>query len=364
METNEDLVVRVYGYDLGVLRRLSQEVRQTISGISGIVDARTEIQIEEPQVEIEVDLASAELHQIKPGEVRRAASTLLSGIQVGNLYEEQKVFDVVVWGVPEIRNSLTDIRELRIDTPGGQVPLADLADVRIVPAPISIKRDAVSRFIDVEAEISGRNLGAVVADVRDRLGKVEFPLEYNAEVLSASGQKQETRQRMFAVVVASAIGILLLMQASFASFRFAFVVFLTLPLALSGGVLAAFISGRILSLGSLIGFLSLMGIAVRNGIVLISHFHHLEEFAGESFGLQLILRGARERMAPIMMTAGSAGLALLPIVFAGDIAGSEIVHPMAVVILGGLVTSTYFSLFIVPTLYIRFGSINTNTATV
>lgn len=364
LEANEDLVVRVYGYDLGVLRSLSQEVRQAISEISGVVDARTDIQIEEPQVEIEVDLSAAERHQVKPGDVRRAAATLLSGIQVGNLYEEQKVFDVVVWGVPEIRNNLTDIRELIIDTPGGQVPLADLAKVRIVPAPIIIKRDIVSRFIDVEADISGRNLGSVTADVKDRLQTIEFPLEFHAEVLSASGQKQVTRQRMFGVVVASAIGIFLLMQAAFGSFRLAFVSFLTLPVALSGGVLAALFGGSILSLGSLFGFLTVLGIAVRNGMVLVSHFHHLEEFEGESFGLKLILRGARERMSPVMMTAGTAGLALLPIVLAGDIAGSEIVHPMAVVILGGLVTSTYFSLFILPSLYIRFGSINTKTATV
>jgi Cu/Ag efflux pump CusA len=356
MESNEDLVVRVYGYDLGVLRRLSQDVRQAISGISGVVDARTDIQIEEPQVEIEVDLSAAEYYQVKPGDVRRAAATLLSGLQVGNLYEEQKVFDVVVWGVPEIRNNLTDIRELMIDTPGGQVPLADLADVRIVPSPIIIKRDIVSRFIDVEADISGRNLGSVTADVKDRLEKVEFPLEYHAEVLSASGQKQATRQRIFGVVVASAIGIFLLMQATFRSFRLASVVFLTLPIALSGGVLAALLGGRILSLGSLFGFVTVFGIAVRNSVVLINHFHHFENHEGQSFGPKLILRGMQDRLVPIIMATLALGLALLPLAVFGNIAGGEIVQPMAIVILGGLITSVFFNLFIVPTLFLRFAN--------
>ena len=151
---DQDIVVRVYGHDLAVLREQGGGGAAGHSEIDGIVDARADLQAEEPQVEIEVDLAAAERYGIKPGDVRRAAATLLSGLQVGNLFEEQKVFDVVVWGTPEIRHSLTDIRELLIDTPsGGQVRLADVAEVRIVPAPTIIKRDAVSRYIDVGAKV-------------------------------------------------------------------------------------------------------------------------------------------------------------------------------------------------------------------
>ena len=353
----QDMVVRIYGHDLGVLRAKAQEVRQALSEIGGIVDARVDIPAEEPQVEIEVDLAAAERYHIKPGDVRRAATTLLSGLQVGNLYEEQKVYDVVVWGAPELRNNLTKIKDLLIDTPdGGQVRLGEVADIRIAPTPIIIKRDAVSRFVDVGANVSGRDLGSVAADIESRLQAVEFPLEFHAELLSAYAEQQAAQRRMLGIVVAVVIGIFLLLQAAYGSWRLAFVAILTLPMALAGGVLAVLLSGGILSLGSLFGFLAVLGVAVRNGLVMTRHFQHLERHEGETFGPGLVLRGARERMGPILMTALALGLALLPLVLLGDIAGSEIAQPMAIVILGGLVTSTLLGLFVLPALHLRFGS--------
>jgi CzcA family heavy metal efflux pump len=351
-----DLVVRLYGPELEVLRDKAHEVQQAIAGISGVTEARADLQPEEPQVEIEVDLAAAETHGIKPGDVRRQATTLLSGLQVGNLFEEQKVFDVVVWGVPEIRDSLTDIQELLIETPTGLVPLAELADVRIAPAPISIKRDAVSRFADVVVVVNGRDLGAVAADIKSSLQSVEFPYEFHAEVLGASPEQLTAQQTLIGVVVAAVIGIFLLLQAAYWSWRLAFVALVTLPTALVGGLLAALLGGGILSLGSLFGFLTVLGIAVRNGIVMISHFQQLQQHEGEPFGSELVLRGARERLGPVLMTALTTGLALLPMVIAGNIPGTEILHPMAVVIVGGLVTSTLLTLFILPALYLRFGS--------
>ncbi|MEW5956926.1 MAG: efflux RND transporter permease subunit [Chloroflexota bacterium] len=353
---DHDLVVRVYGPELGLLRDKAQEVRLAIVEVSGIVEARADLQPEEPQVEIEVDLAAAEAHGIKPGDVRRQATTLLSGLQVGNLFEEQKVFEVVVWGVPEIRDSLTDIRELLIETPSGTVPLAELAEVRIVPTPISIKRDAVSRFVDVFVNVRGRDLGSVAAAIESRLQAVEFPYEFHAEVLGASPERQAAQQRMLGMVAAAVIGIFLLLQAAYGSWRLAFVAILTLPMALAGGLLAALIGGGMLSLGSLFGFLTVLGIAVRNGIVMTSHWQHLEQHEGETFGPELVMRGAGERLGPILMAALTTGLALLPMVIAGNIAGTELIHPMAVVILGGLVTSTVLTLFILPALYLRFGS--------
>jgi Cu/Ag efflux pump CusA len=353
---DHDLVVRVYGPELDVLRDKAQEVRLGIAEVSGVIEARADVQPEEPQVEIEVDLAAAEAHGIKPGDVRRQATTLLSGLQVGNLFEEQKVFDVVVWGVPEIRNSLTDIRELQIDTPGGYVALAELADVRIVPTPISIKHDSVSRYIDVFVDVSGRDLSSIAADIRSRLQSVEFPYEFHAEVLGASPEELAAQQTLIGVVVAAVIGIFLLLQAAYGSWRLAFVALVTLPTALAGGLLAALLGGGILSLGSLFGLFTVLGIAVRNGLVMINHFQQLEQDEGETFGPELVLRGARERLGPVLMTALTTGLALLPFVVLGNIAGNEIIHPMAVVILGGLVTSTLLTLFILPALYLRFGS--------
>lgn len=354
---DQDLVVRIYGHDLDVLQEKAEEVRQSLAGIDGIADLRTDRLTLEPQVEIEVDLTAAERYQIKPGDVRRQATTLLQGLRVGNLYEENKVFDVVVWGVPEIRRSLTDISQLLIDTPrGGYVPLGELAEVRIAPSPTVIRRDVVSRFMDVGVTVSGRSVSSVAADVEQRLEGVGFPLEHHAEVLGASAEQQATRQRIISLVVAAIVGMLLLMQASYGSWRLAFVTLLTLPVALAGGVLAALMSGGVLSLGSLFGFFTIFGVAVRNGMVLISRFQHLEQEEGLTFGPDLVLRGAQERLVPILMTALTTGLVLLPLVLGGDIAGYEIVRPMAIVILGGLVTSSLLNLFIVPTLYLRFGS--------
>jgi Cu/Ag efflux pump CusA len=173
---DQDLVVRVYGFELDLLRAKTQEVQQAIAAVEGVANARVDSQPEEPQVQIQVDLAKAEQYGIKPGDVRHAATTLLSGLQVGNLFEEQKVFDVVVWGTPEIRSSLTTLSDLLIDTPNGdQVRLGDVANVQIVPAPTIIKREAVSRFMDVAIDVNGRDLGAVTADIKNSLRSISQP---------------------------------------------------------------------------------------------------------------------------------------------------------------------------------------------
>jgi CzcA family heavy metal efflux pump len=352
---DQDIVVRVYGHDLPVLRQKAQEVSKALSEINGVIDSRADIQSDEPQVEIQVNLAAAERYEIKPGDIRRSASTLLSGLHVGNLFEDQKVFDVMVWGTPEIRNSLTSIRELLIDTPSGeQVRLADVADIRIVPAPTIIKRDTVSRFIDVGVKVSGRDLGSVTADIQQRLQQVEFPLEFHTEVLGLAAERQAALQRVLAAAAVAVIGIFLLLQAAFGSWRLATIAAVTLPTALVGGVVAAFLDSGIFSLGSLFGFFAVLGIAVRNGIVLIKHYQHLENQEGEAFSAELVVRGARERLGPILMTAIVTALALVPIVLFGNIPGLELIYPMAVVILGGLVTSTIVNLFVTPGLYLRF----------
>lgn len=350
---DEDVVVRIYGEELEILNKQAEDVRQVLSGIDGIASAQVEHQAEEPTLEIEVDLAAAEVHAIKPGDVRRAAAALLSGIQVGSLFEQQKVFDVVVWGRPETRNNLTSIRQLLIDTPtGGHVRLEDVADVRIAPNQTVINREAVSRYIDVGASVSGRDRDSVVGDVERALQQVAFPLEYHAEVLAADTQPVSL---LISIGVAAAIGIFLLLQAFFGSWRLATLAFATLPIALAGGVLAALAAGGTLSLGSLLGLFVVLGIAARNGILLIDHFRHLEQDESETVGPGLILRGAGERLLPILMTALATALVLLPLVILGGIAGYEIVRPMAIVILGGLVTTTLLNLFVVPALYFRLG---------
>ena len=355
--SNQDVVVRLYGYELDVLRAKAQEIQQAMAKVSGVVEARADIVADEPQVEIEVDLAAAERFGIKPGDVRRSATTLLSGLHVGNLFEDQKVFDVVVWGKPSIRSNLTTMQNLLIDTPAGShVKLGEVANIRIVPSPTVIKRDTVSRFIDVSATISGRSAAAVVADINATLQSIQFPLEFHAEVLSAAQERQAAMQRLLTVLAVAILGIFLLLQAAFASWRLATVAFVTLPVALAGGVIAALLGGGMLSIGSLFGFLAVLGIAVRNSILLIRHYQQLQEREGETFGLDLVLRGTRERLGPIVTTALATALALLPLLFFGSVPGLELIYPMAIVILGGLVTSTLLNLVITPSLYLRFGA--------
>jgi CzcA family heavy metal efflux pump len=353
--SSEAIVIQIFGPDLDVLRGKAEEVRQAMSGIEGIVELHTEPLVDVPHVQVKVDLAKADAYGLKPGDVRRAASAMLSGIEVGDIHRDNKVYDVFVWSMPESRHSLTSIRELLIDTPpGGHVRLADVADVQILPTPNAVNREAHSRRIYVGANVRGRDLGAVSREVEARLAAIQFPHEYHYQILGEYTERQAAQQRLFLYWGASLVMVFFLLQASFGSWRLTILSFVTLPVALVGGVLAASATGGVISLGSLIGFLTVLGIVARNGIMLLNHYQHLEQEEGEPFGPGLVVRGARERLAPIVMTALTTGLALIPLVLAGDIPGHEIEHPMAIVILGGLVTSTLLNLFVVPSLYLRF----------
>jgi len=354
--SSNDVVVRIFGPDLNVLRSKAEEVKRTLSKIDGAVDVHTEIQVDVPHVKVEVDLTKAQRYGLKPGDVRRAAATFIASTEVSDIHRDGKVYDVMVWSTPDTRQNLTNIRDLLLSTPnGGQVRLGNVADVSILPTPNLISRENNSRRIDVSLNVSGRDLGAVANDVQQRLQGIKFPLEFHAEVLGAYQERQAAQGNLLVFGIAAALGVFLLLQVAFRSWRLAALAFFTLPSALVGGVLAAFATGGIISLGSLVGFFTVFGIAARNGIMLIDHCQHLEWHEGVPFGPGLVLQGARERLAPILMTALAAGLALVPLVISGNIPGQEIEHPMALVILGGLVTSTVLNLFIVPSLYLRFG---------
>jgi CzcA family heavy metal efflux pump len=354
--TSESIVVRISGPDLDVLRDKADEISQRIADIPGVIDAHPDFAEDLPHLEVEVDLAAARRHGLKPGDIRRQSSALLASEEVSDLFIGGKAYDVHVWSIPSARDSITDVERLPIDTPGGgRVRLAEVADVRIAPTPNHIERELGSRRIDVGANVEGRDLGSVVDDVEDRLDQVSFPREYHAEVLGESTELNAAQDRLLLFGAIAALAILLLLHAAFRSFRLALLTFLLLPMALVGGVLAVRLGDGVLSLGALVGFLTVFGIAARNGILMISHFQHLERVEGERFGPALVLRGARERLAPILMTASATGLALVPLAIAGSIPGHEIEHPMAVVILGGLVTSTLLNLFVLPSLYLRFG---------
>jgi Cu/Ag efflux pump CusA len=354
--SSDTVVIRIYGQDLHTLGEKANEVLAALEGIEGVVDLKKELHMETPQVEVEVNLVKAQEYGLKPGDVRRAAAFLLQGEEVGDIFVGGKTYDVNVWSTPETRHSLSDIENLLLDTPGGErVRLADVADVRIGAVPNVVEREGQSRKIDVSLNVKGRDLGSVAEDVENTLESMEFPLGFYYEIKGEFAEREAAQRDLLVAGSLAVIAIFFLLYTSFNNWRLATLTFFTLPWALVGGLLAAYFSNGVLSLGSLVGLLTILGIATRNGIMMISHFQHLEHEEGMAFGTELVMRGARERIAPIMMTALTTGLALVPLAIAGDLPGHEIEHPMALVILGGLVTSTLLNLLVVPTLYLRFG---------
>jgi Cu/Ag efflux pump CusA len=352
---DEDVVVRIYGPDGTVREAKAEEVRSLLSGIDGIERPTVEVAPTEPTIEIEVDLDKAQQYAIKPGDVRRSAAILLSGLAVGNLFEEQKVFDVVVWGTPEIRQNLSDVRDLLIDTPTGKhVRLGDVAKVRVAPNPTVIRHEAVSNYLDVSASVAGRDVGSVVDDVERAVQGVNFPLEHHAEIRGAFASEQSSRSRFLAIAIAGAIAIFLLLQAAFTSWRLAILVFATLPLALAGGLVAALFAGGTLTLGSYAGLAAVLGIAARNSVLMTREYQRRER-DGQPFGEEIVIGGTRERFASVITTALATIAAFVPLVLAGDVAGMEIARPMAIAMIGGVITSVVLALFVVPAIYLRHG---------
>ena len=353
--SKEPIVIRLYGEDLAVLRSKGLELQHKLAGIQGIVDDHVDISLDQPQIQVEVDLGRAAQYGLKPGDVRRAASTLVAGEEVGDIFRDGKAYDTVVWSTPQSRASVQAVSELPIDTPVGKVVrLGEVAKVTVGPVPNAIERENDSRRLDVAANVRHRDLGSVVSDVKNVMRTIEYPRGYHAELLGEYQERQAAQGHLYRIALIAALAILLLLQVSFGSWRLALLIFLTLPMALVGGVLANYLAGGVISLGSLVGFFTVFGISARNGILLVNHCQHLEKHEGEQFGAALVLRGARERLSPILMTSLATALAVVPLVVLGDRPGHEIEYPLAVVILGGLVTSTLLNLFVVPSLYLRF----------
>ncbi|MGH2795431.1 MAG: efflux RND transporter permease subunit [Actinomycetota bacterium] len=350
-----DVVVRLFGEDLTVLTTKAQEVQGMLAGIDGVTQPVADIPLQEPTLEIEVNLTAAQRHGIKPGDVRRAATTLLSGLEVGQLFDDNKIFEVVVWATPEVRSSIEAVRRLLIDTPeGGQVRLSEVAQVRIAPNPTVIAREAVSRSIDVMANVRGRSLGAVTDDVEAGMARIDFPLDYHAELLQDAAERVAEGRRVVASAIAAAIGILLLLQATFGSWRLAILLFLTLPAAVAGGLVGAAVGDRAVSIGTVGGVIAVLFVTVRNGILLFRRYRHLERLEGADTGSPMILRGVRDRITPTIISALATFAVLLPVLVRGVRPGTEILHPMAVVVAGGLVSSTLVTTVLLPALYLRF----------
>lgn len=358
-----DITVRVYGQELDVLRAKAAALRMQLASLGGVARATVAQQVDEPTVQIRVDLAAAARSRLTPGEVRRVATTLLSGLQVGSLFEDQKVFEVVVWGTPELRQSLDAVRDLPIETQaGGQVRLGDVATVAIEPDPTVIRREGVFRYVDVAVVVAGRAVDEVARDIQGIVRGTAFPLEYRAEVLGDYAERQAEQVRRIGGLVAVGIVVFLLLQAAFLSWRLAAVLLVSMPGGLLGGVLAGLAMGEGASLGALAGLLVVMALAIRHALALIGGWRDLARRA-EPMDRATLLRGAGERVGPIVTTTLAVGAASVSILLLGDRPGLEVLRPMAIVIPGGLITAGLVNLLVVPVLSLRLISSRMPSAT-
>lgn len=354
--TSSAIVVRIYGPDLDGLRAEARAIAATLTTIAGVTDLKVEPQINVPQIEVRLRHERAALYGLTAGQVRRAIHTFVAGQRLGEVYPHERSVEVILWTPPESRADLTALRRLLLDTPSGEsVEVGAVADLHIVPAPSEIKRESGSRRLDVTCNVRDRSLSAVARDIEQRVAAHAFPRGYHPELLGEYAAQRRSRNQLVLYALLALAGVFGVLYLDFRSLRQALLLFATLPFALVGGLGGALLSGGVLSLGSLVGFVSVLGIAARNGIMLLSHYRHLRLGEGLPFGPELIVRGAEERLVPILMTALCAGLALVPIVLRGNVPGYEIEYPMAVVILGGLISSTALNLLFVPALYSAYG---------
>jgi Cu/Ag efflux pump CusA len=361
-QVSNELVVRVYGSDLATLRNTADDVAKTLGTVSSVLSPKVEPQVSEPTLEIEVDLAAAQRHGLRPGDVRREATTLISGLAVGNLYEEQKVFDVVVWGGPAIRQSLSDLESLVIDTPsGGHVRLGDVAKVRIAPDPVAIDHNSVSRSLDVTATVNGRSAADVAQDVTSRLRGMSFPYEYHAEVLGDAAQQQASHYRVAAIAAVVVLLSFLILQAATGSWGLAAALLVTLPVAVVGGVLVAPLVGGVASIGVLAALFALLALAIRQALVFVRRAREIGE-EPETTPDQAVRQAQRELAPSVIGVALIVAAIMVAPAVMGRTAGLEAFHPFAVSMLVGLVTATVVSLIAVPTFYLAIANRATRPA--
>jgi CzcA family heavy metal efflux pump len=350
------IVVRIQGQDLDRLRDEAEVVARELKAIAGTTNVKVEPQVLVPQIDVRLRPQALAQAGVSAAEVATLLRTVLQGSRVGQVASGGTLRDVVVVGEAKLRTDVGALRDLVVVSRGGaESRLGDLADIAIGSSPNTVVHEGGHRKIDVSCDASGADLGAVARRVKERIGAVPMAPGHHAEVLGEYAARSEARARLALLAAAALLGIFLVLQIEFETLRLTLMVFATLPLALVGGVVAVLMTGGIVSLGALVGFVTVLGIAARNGVMLVSHLRHLEREEGVPFGVDLVLRGVRERLTPIAMTALATGLALVPLVAGGMKPGQELEQPMAVVILGGLVSSTLLNVFAVPCAYLLLG---------
>jgi len=355
--TRANIAVKVFGDDLPTLRRLGESVQTAMRDVPGVVDLSLEQQTDVPFVRFILNRAAMSRYGLRTNDVAEAVEAGLSGAVVGRIFDRSTAFDLVVKFDPSLASEFERLGELPVDPPvGGPVPVRLLADVRREQGPNMILRENVQRRIVISCNVAGRDLGSVVRDIQAVVSQaVPMPTGYRVAYGGQFESQQRASTRLLVLGIGAIAGLFMLLVLAFGRSRDAVIVMVNLPLALVGGVAGVFLSGGVLSLASMIGFITLFGIATRNGIMLVSHIHHLMEREGVTDFRMAVERATQERLVPILMTAMAAGLALIPLALGGGKAGSEIQTPMAIVILCGLTTSTLLNMLIVPTLFLRYG---------
>jgi CzcA family heavy metal efflux pump len=354
--TRAQIAIKLFGPDLATLRTKAAEIRDQMGKVPGIVDLIVEPQVGVPQVQVNMDRQAAAAVGLRAEDLAETVDTAFNGHVASQVLEEQKTYDVLVRFDDSARDSVAAIGRTLIDTPTGvRVPIGQVAEVRVDQGPNTLNRENVQRRIIIQCNVAERDLGSVINDVRAAIGNnVQLPQGYFVQY-GGQFEAQEKASRLITLLSIVAIGgIFLLLYVALKSARSAVLVMANLPLALIGGVVMVFLSGGTLSIASLVGFITLFGIATRNGIMLISHYTHLMQEEGVGFR-DAIVQGSMERLSPILMTALVTGVGLIPLALGAGEPGKEIQQPMAVVILGGIVTSTFLNMIVIPALYLKYG---------
>lgn len=351
------IAVKLFGDDLTTLREKAEEIRSVMSTVPGVVDLQVEKQVLIPQLHVNIDRQQARKYGVMAGEVAEYGELAMNGRSVGQILEEQRTYDLVMRLTDEARNDPDAIKRIPIDTVGGQVlPLGLIANVEEAKGPNIINRENVRRRIVIQANVSERDLVSAVSEIQQRLGaEVKLPEGY---FVTYGGQfeSQASASRLIAILsLFSLAGMFIVLYAHFRSVMFAVQIMLNIPMAFIGSVIGVLLMGGTLSIATMVGFITLTGIAARNGIMMISHYLHLMEHEGEKFDLKMIVRGTQERLVPVLMTALTAALALVPLVIAAGQPGREILHPVAVVIFSGIFSSTLLDFIVTPLVFWRFG---------
>ena len=352
---NAQIAIKVFGDDLDVLRKTAQQIKETIAVIPGTAPPVVEPQQLIPQLRIELNREQLAAYGLTSGYVNEFIETALNGKVTSTLLEGQRMFDIVVRFDNEYRTDFSKLHRLSLELPhGGRIPLSAVAKVYEGGGPNTISHERVKRRIAIRANTTDRDLGSVVADIKQAVrANVKMPEGYFVEYGGQFEAQQEATQLIGLLSIVSFFGVFLVLYTLFPSARIVLQVMFALPIAYVGGILALWLTGQTLTVASLVGFISLGGIAARNGILLVSHYLHLMREEGEHFSADMVLRGSLERLAPVLMTALTAGIGLVPLVLGGQQPGKEILYPVATVILGGLITSTACEYIVHPGLFFR-----------